>query len=139
MKQMIKEKWRQPMWDAMMNSLPATITINLKTQSYVVKDNSQKCIFADDIDESGVDEIIQELAEQLNFTSGCEFQEVFSMRRLMEAWNGDQKGYSLLSRMDGSEITILKTDVIFGQGSRELIAELRFDLFDGNSQLFARI
>ena len=139
MKQMIKEKWRQPMWDAMLNSLPATITINLKTQSYVVRDNSLQCIFADDIDESGVDEIIQELAEQLNFTSGCEFQEVFSMRRLMEAWNGDQNGYSLLSRMDGSEITILKTDVIFGQGSREMIAELRFDLFDGNSQLFARI
>lgn len=123
----------------MMRSLPATITINMKTRSYLVRDNAQQCIFADDIDEPGVDEMMQELAEQLSFESGCEFQEVFSMRQLKRAWNGGRKGYTLLSQMEGADVIMIKTDVTFGQDVKEMIMEFRFDLFNANSQLFERI
>ena len=139
MKQMIEERWRQPMWTGMMNRLPATITINMKTQSYAVRDNSLQFIYTDDIDEAGVDEMVQELAEQLNPASRREFREAFSMNRLKRAWNEDRKGYTLFSQMGGAGAITLRTDVIFGQGVRDMIMELRFELFDINALLPERI
>lgn len=139
MKQMIEERWRQPMWTGMMNRLPATITINMKTQSYAVRDNSLQFIYTDDIDEAGVDEMVQELAEQLNPASRREFREAFSMNRLKRAWNEERKGYTLFSQMGGAGAITLRTDVIFGQGVRDMIMELRFELFDINALLPERV
>lgn len=127
------------MWTGMMNRLPATITINMKTQSYAVRDNSLQFIYTDDIDEAGVDEMVQELAEQLNPASRREFREAFSMNRLKRAWNEEQKGYTLFSQMGGAGAITLRTDVIFGQGVRDMIMELRFELFDINALLPERV
>lgn len=139
MKQMLEERWRQPMWTGMMSRLPATITINMKTQSYAVRDNSLQFIYTDDIDEAGVDDMMQELAEQLNFASRREFREAFSMKRLKQAWNEDRKGYTLFSQMGGAGAITLRTDAIFGQGVRDMVMEFRFDLFDINTLLPERI
>ena len=57
MKTMPEVSWRQPMWTELMRRLPASITINMKTKSYAVKDNSLQYIYSDDIDEDDINEI----------------------------------------------------------------------------------
>ena len=139
MTSMTDTSWRQPMWTALMSRLPASITINISTQSYVVKDNSLQYIYSDDIDADGVDELIAEVSREL--TPGCrdEFKAMLSMNTLRRRWNEGRKGYTLLSQMGGRELVTIRTDVIFGQGVNDMIFELRFDVFDLNALLPERV
>lgn len=132
--------WRQPMWMGMMNHLPASIAINMKTKSYAVKDNSLQFIFSDDIDETDVDELVKEISAFLAPASRSEFCKALSMRTLKRAWKEERKGYTLLSQLgSGKDTPMLRTDVIFGQGTREMIIEFRFDLFDIHPLLPERV
>ena len=128
--------WRQPMWSDMMRRLPASITINMKTKSYAVRDNSLQYIYSDDIDEAGVDELIGELANELPYAGRREFCDTLSMKKMQQAWNEGREGYTLLSQMDRHT---LRTDVVFGQGVHEMIMELRFSIFDTNMLSLAGI
>lgn len=140
MRTMLETGWRQPMWMDMMNHLPASIAINMKTQSYAVKDNSLQFIYADDIDESGVDKLVNEIADQLVPANRREFCKALSMRELTRAWKEERRGYALLSQIcGGKEPLTLRTDVVFGQGVREMIMEFRFELFDIHSLLPERV
>jgi hypothetical protein len=121
--------WRQPMWANLMRDLPASITINLKTRSYVVRDNTLQIIYADDLYESDIDILIEEIAEELHPRSRIDFINSFSTRTIIKAWNDDKKGYMLLSRMKSSEKKVIRTELVFEQSVRELIFELRFDIF----------
>ena len=134
MKAITEHSWRQPMWTEMMKRLPASITINMKTKSYAVRDNSLKYIYSDDIEESQVDELVGELANELPDANRKEFRETFSMKKLKEAWNDGRKGYALVSQ-EGTQM--LRTDVVFGQGVHEMIVEFRFDIFDFNTMFLA--
>ena len=134
MKAIPEASWRQPMWAEMMRRLPASITINMKTKSYAVKDNSLQYIYSDDIDANEVDGLIGELAEELPYTSRREFCNALSMEKMKRVWNEGREGYTLLSQMDRQT---LRTDVVFGQGVHEMIMELRFSIFDTNMLFLA--
>lgn len=54
--------WRMPMWMEMMNTLPASVRVDLKRGSYVVHDNRMRCIYADDLREEEIDQMIAEWA-----------------------------------------------------------------------------
>ena len=136
---MTDTSWRQPMWTAMMSRLPASITININTQSYAVKDNSLHYIYSDDIDEAGVDMLIDELARELIPPEREVFREAFSMKTLKRAWKDGRKGYAHFSRMGSGEKSMLRTDVLFGQGINDMVFELRFDVFDRNSPIPERV
>lgn len=131
--------WRQPMWTAMMNRLPASITINMGTKSYAVKDNSLQYIYSDDIDEAGVDILIDELTRELILPERKAFREAFSMKTLKRAWIDGKKGYVHYSQRGSGEKSMLRTDVLFGQGINDMVFELRFDVFDRNSPIPERV
>lgn len=120
--------WRQPMWADILTRLPSSITINMNTQSYLVKDNSLRCIYADDIDEAGVDELIDELARELPSTCRAEFREAFSMKALKCKWSEGLDRFTLLSIMGSDEMFKLRTDAIFDYNSNYMVFELRFDV-----------
>ena len=127
--------WRQQMWTTIMNRLPASITINMGTQSYAVRDNSLRFIYSDDIDADGVNTLIGELARELTPRSRSEFKAMLCLNTLRRRWNDGRKGYTLLSQTGGREQVTIRTDVIFGQGVNDMIFELRFDVFDLNALL----
>ena len=136
---MTDTSWRQPMWTSMMNRLPASITINVSTQSYAVKDNSLQYIYSDDIDEDGVDMLIDELARELILPEREAFREAFSMKTLKRAWKDGRKGYAHFSQMGSGEKSMLRTDVLFGQGGNDMVFELRFDVLNINVILPERV
>ena len=136
MKTMPEVSWRQPMWTELMRRLPASITISMKTKSYAVRDNSLQYIYSDDIDEHEVDSLIGELAEELPYSSRCEFCDALSMEKMKRAWKEGREGYTLLSQMDRHT---LRTDVVFGQSVHEMIMELRLSIFDTNTLFLAGI
>lgn len=120
--------WRQPMWADLMTRLPSSITINMNTQSYLVKDNSLQCIYADDIDEAGVNVLIDELARELPSACRDEFRKNFSMKALKKNWSEGKDIYTRLSTVGTGEMFTLKTDVIFNHNSKHMVFELRFDV-----------
>lgn len=130
MKANLERSWRQRLWSSIMRDLPATVTINTRTRSYVVRDNTLKIIYADDLNECDIDELIEEIAIELDPCKRMEFVDTFSYQAIKNAWNSGKKGYMLLSRMDTTEMKILRTDLIFAQGVKGLIFELRFAIFD---------
>ena len=136
---MTDTSWRQPMWTSMMNRLPASITINVSTQSYAVKDNSLQYIYSDDIDEDGVDMLIDELARELIPPEREAFREAFSMKTLTRAWMDGRKGYAHFSQMGSGEKSMLRTDILFGQGVNDMVFELRFDVLNINVILPERV
>jgi len=96
-------------------------------------------IYADDIDEAGVDELISEVSEQLAPAGRRKFRAVFSMKMLRRAWDSEQTGYTLLSELKSPERLAIRTDVVFGQGRKSMTMEFRFDVFDIKSLLPERI
>ena len=139
MTSMTDTSWRQPMWTALMSRLPASITINMNTQSYAVKDNSLQYIYSDDIDVNRVNELIGEVARELTPGYRDEFKDMLSMNTLRYRWNEGRKGYILLAQMCGREAVMIRTDVIFGQGINDMVFERRFDVFELNALLPERV
>lgn len=52
--------WRMPMWTEMMNSLPAKVRIDLSSNSYAVTENRMRCVYADDLSEAEIDDLVYE-------------------------------------------------------------------------------
>lgn len=138
MKAMGETGWRQPMWSEIMHRLPASVTVNLNTQSYAVTDHTQKIIYADDVEEKDVDTLIGEWALELRAESRGEFLKTFSMKNLKRAWEAGEKNIILLSEMPGARMNALRTDAVFSRGTWNMTVEFRFDCFDIRSLILER-
>ena len=126
----IEESWMQPVWTQMFQHLPASILVNLGSEYYCVRDNSLKSIFDWDIDADGFDDLIRGLAAELQPSCRADFIETLSYERVNREWKNGRHGYSLLSDLPDSKGKKLRTDVLFGQRTNEVIVEFRFDLVD---------
>lgn len=116
--------WRMPMWVEMMNTLPASVRVDLERGSYVVCDSRMRCIYADDLMEEEIDQLVSEWALLFEapyrrlFVKTLEWQTIQGL---------DRMGLSA-SQFEGKLLSggVVRTKVVFAQYEKSRIAEFQF-------------
>lgn len=116
--------WRMPMWMEMMNTLPASVRVDLKRGSYVVRDNRMRCIYADDLREEEIDQMIAEWALLFEPSYRRLFVKTLKWRTVQHL---DRMGLSA-SQFEGKLLSggAARIKVVFAQYEKSRVAEFQF-------------
>ena len=116
--------WRMPMWDEMMRLLPASVYVNLKTGSYRVCDNRMRCVYADDIDEEEVYDLIHEWSLLLETPCRGAFERALSRNAARHIYRDGSSENRFEGKLaDGRDVRI---QAVFAPYEKKLVAEFRF-------------
>lgn len=126
-----KEKWRLMMWENMLHATPARVIIDLERQSYRVEDNSFRYIYADDIEETEINTIVEEWAELMRAEDREKFAKTFSPKALNEAFENQHREISMRTKMNDKTIV---TNVRFGCSTRAMIMEFTFRTIQADAE-----
>ncbi len=116
--------WRMPMWAEMMNTLPASVRVDLERGSYVVCDSRMRCIYADDLTEKEIDQFIYEWALLFEAPYRRLFVETLEWKTVQSL---DRMGLSA-SQFEGKLLSggFVRTKVVFAQYEKSGVAEFQF-------------
>lgn len=116
--------WRMPMWMEMMNTLPASVRVDLNRGSYVVYDSRMRCIYADDLSEEEIDQLIYEWALLFEPSYRRLFVETLEWKTVQ---NLEHMGLSA-SQFEGKLLSggVVRTKVVFAQYEKSRVAEFQF-------------
>ncbi len=126
--------WRMMLWQKLLRTTPARVVIDKERQCYRVEDGSFRNIYADDIEDTEINTIVKEWAEQIKYEDRKKFVKTFSGEKLIEAFEDQRRGISLVTELEGNSGEMIVIIVRFGRLARGMIIEFTFQTIHVNAE-----
>lgn len=76
--------WRAGLWRLLLERLPVRVTVDFRAGAYRVRDSSNLCLYADDLNREDYEEIIAEWADALFPGDRAAFRLAFCLKRIQK-------------------------------------------------------